>query len=442
MFMVKRLNLFLALIGIAALLAACPPPATTSDSTAPAAEAPAAQAPAAGKEITLRVATIFDATSLEQWQPIWDAFMADNPNIKVEVESTAGSGAAIYPDQLKTAMASGNPPDIFFMWGGTVASPFIDADQVIDLQTYYDEYGWKDMFAPWVFERITRAGKLYGVPYHALGMGFWYNKDLFAKYELSVPTTFAEQEAMCATLKENDVYCVTMGGKFGWHTMRVLDYFLEVACGPELHNKLNLLEESWENACVVEAYSLFQKWVDNGWVVPDFLTVAPDDSRFPWYKGEAALILEGVWYDGVLKSDEQDRTKFDFYLPPTDHDPVRFSTFPEQWMISKGSANPDAAAKLIDFISRADLQKKYPDVFVNSATIGVNPDCTEWALTCKWRDLILGAKDTYPPTDQAFEKELMDGFFEVQDGIVAKKYTPEEGAKLMQQRADEWKAKQ
>ena len=36
----------------------------------------------------------------------------------------------------------------------------------------------------------------------------------------------------------------------------------------------------------------------------------------------------------------------------------------------------------------------------------------------------------------------MDGFFEVQDSIVAKKLTPEEGAALMQQRVEEWQAQQ
>ena len=432
------------LTGLALLfvLAACIPSAPPEGGTAETGTSSEAAAPASGEQITLRLATIFDAQGMEQWQPIFDEYMAANPNIKIAVESTAGSGAAIYPDVLKTAMVSGNPPDVFFMWGGTVASPFIDADQVLDLESYYDQYGWKDKFAPWVFERITRNGKLYGVPFHALGMGFWYNKDLFAQYNLTVPTTFAEQEAMCATLKENDIYCVSIGGKYGWHTMRVLDYFLEYTCGPEMHDKLNLLEESWDSPCVVDAYTTFQTWVDNGWVVPDFLNVEPNDARLPWYQGDAALVLEGVWYDGVLKNDEQDRTKYDFYLPPTDQEPLRFSTFPEQWMISKGSQYPDEAAAFIDFISQADLQKKYPDPFANSATIGVNPDCTEWALTCKWRDLILSAPDTYPPTDQAFVKELMDGFFEVQDGIVAKKFTPAEGAALMQQRVDEWKAKQ
>jgi raffinose/stachyose/melibiose transport system substrate-binding protein len=438
-------HLWTILAGLLIVLsvAACIPsaPAEQGGTAAPGDQA-AAPAPAAGEKITLRLATIFDAQGMEQWQPVFDEYMAANPNIELAVESTAGSGAAIYPDVLKTAMASGNPPDIFFMWGGTVASPFIDADQVLDLQPYYDQYGWKEMFAPWIFERITRNGKLYGVPFHALGMGFWYQKSMFEQYGLEIPTTWAEQEELCATLKENDVYCVSIGGKFGWHTMRVLDYFLEHSCGPELHNKLNTLEERWDNPCVVDAYTTFQGWVDNGWVVPDFLTVAPDDARFPWYQGEAALVLEGVWYEGVLKNDEQDTSNFDFYLPPTAHDPVRFSTFPEQWMIAKGAQHPDEAAAFIDFISRPELQQKYPDVFANSATIGVNPDCDEWPLTCRWRDLILSAPDTYPPTDQAFVKELMDAFFEVQDGIVAKNFTPEEGAQLMQQRVEEWQAKQ
>ena len=412
--------------------------------TAPQAAAPAAGEPAApsSEQITLRFANIFDATGQEQWQPAIAAFEAAHPNINVESESTSGSGAAVYPDVLKTSMASGSPPDLFFMWGGSIAEPFIKAGQVMDLGAFYDQYGWNDKFAPWVLERISSDGKLYGVPFHALGMGFWYRKDIFEQNGWTAPTTFAEQEALCASMKEKDMYCVSLGGKFGWHTMRVLDYFLEYTCGPEGHDALNSLEASWDQPCVVDAYSLFQKWVDNGWVVPDFLTVSPDDSRFPFFAGEAGLVLEGVWYEGVLKNNEQDVANYDFYLPPTDHDPVRFSTFPEQWMIPAGAAHPEEAAMFIDFITSAETQKEFPDISNNSATIGVNPDCAEWPLTCRWREFILSAESTYPPTDQAFVKELMDGFFEVQDNIVAKKLTPEEGAALMQQRVEEWQAQQ
>lgn len=446
--MSSRMNLtkLLALVVLVSLLvSACV--ATPPQAAAPAGEQPAAgaseQSAASDEQITLRWANIIDATGQEQWQAVVDAFQAQYPNIRVVSESTAGSGAAVYPDVLKTSMASGSPPDLFFMWGGSIAQPFIDAGQVMELGPYYEQYGWDSKFAPWVVERIKSDGKLYGVPYHALGMGFWYNKTLWDEKGWTVPTTFAEQEELCAKMKEEGMYCVSMGGKFGWHTMRVLDYFLEYHCGPEVHDQLNRLEVSWDQQCVVDSYASFQKWVDNGWVVPDFLTVSPDDSRFPFFAGEAGLVLEGVWYEGVLKNNEQNVADYDFYLPPTDHDSVRFSAFPEQWMIPAGAANPDEAALFIDFITSPEVQTQFPiNDFANSATVGVNPDCNEWPLSCRWREIILTAEDTYPPTDQAFVKELMDGFFEVQDAIVAKRLTPEEGARLMQQRAEEWQARQ
>jgi raffinose/stachyose/melibiose transport system substrate-binding protein len=447
--MLGRTNLLKLLtitVLLAMLVSACvatpPPAAAPAEGDAAAAEAPT-EAAAEGEKIELRWANIIGADGQEQWQQVIDAFQAEHPNIVVKSESTAGSGAAVYPDVLKTSMASGSPPDLFFMWGGSIAQPFIDAGQTMDLGAYYEQYGWDDKFAPWVVERIKSDGKLYGVPYHALGMGFWYKKSLWDEKGWTVPTTFAEQEALCAAMKEEGMYCVSMGGKFGWHTMRVLDYFLEYHCGPEVHDKLNRLEESWDQQCVVDSYETFQKWIDNGWVVPDFLTVSPDDSRFPFFAGDAGLVLEGVWYEGVLKTNEQNVADYDFYLPPTDHDPVRFSAFPEQWMIPAGAAHPDEAALFIDFITSPEVQQQFPiNDFANSATVGVNPDCNEWPLSCRWREIILSAESTYPPTDQAFVKELMDGFFEVQDSIVAKKLTPEEGAVLMQQRVEDWQARQ
>jgi raffinose/stachyose/melibiose transport system substrate-binding protein len=418
-------------------------PAAGEATEAAAAGQEAAQPAASGEKVKLRWANINEAVGAEQWQAVVDAFQAKFPNIEVISESTGGSGAAVYPDVLKTSMAAGSPPDLYFMWGGSIATPFIKAGQAMDLSPYYEKYGWNDKFAPWVIDRISYDGKLYGVPHHALGMGFWFRKDIFEKNGWTVPTTFAEQEALCSAMKEQNMYCISLGGKYGWHTMRVLDYFIEHSCGPDIHDQLNTLEASWDQPCVIDAYATFQKWIDNGWVTPDFLTIEPNDSRYPFIKGDAGLVLEGVWYEGVLKGEEQDVANYDFYLPPTDHDPVRFSTFPEQWMIPSGAAHPDEAAEFINFITDVDVQTQFPiNDFANSATKGVNPDCNEWPLTCRWRDITLAAESTYPPTDQAFVKELMDGFFEVQDNIVAKKLTPEEGAKLMQQKAEDWKAKQ
>ena len=51
----------------------------------------------------------------------------------------------------------------------------------MDLAPYYEKYGWNGKFAPWVIDRIKSDGKVYGVPFHALGMGFWYRRTSWSK---------------------------------------------------------------------------------------------------------------------------------------------------------------------------------------------------------------------------------------------------------------------
>ncbi len=391
---------------------------------------------------TIRFANIFDGPGAERFQPVLDAFAAAHPDIIVKSESVAGSGAAVYPDVLRTSMASGDPADVFFLWGGSISKPFIDAGQVEPLDAIYKEKGWEGRFPDWTVSRLQQDGKQYGVPFHAQGMGLFYRKDLFEAAGIKAPpTTYAELEADCAALKANNVYCASTGGKFGWHVMRLVDYFVETACGPEVHDQLNALTASWDQPCVVDAYSKLRNWIDKGWLVPDFLNVAPDDSRIPVYQGRAAMVLEGPWFEPALQQNEQDSSTYGFFVPPTDHEPSRYSAFPEQWMIASGSKHKEAAATFIDFITDVKTQAQFPDAFQASATVGVKPDCTKIPLSCQIADIIQSDRPAYPPTDQAFEKELMDSFFEVQDNIVAGKMTPAEGAKLFQERADAWKAK-
>jgi raffinose/stachyose/melibiose transport system substrate-binding protein len=222
--------------------------------------------------------------------------------------------------------------------------------------------------------------------------------------------------------------------------MRLLDYFIETSCGPEVHNELNQLTASWNQPCVVESYALLRKWVDNEWLVPSFLNISPSDARMPVYLGSAAMIIEGDNFEIVASGDGMTAENLDFFLGPTGHEPQRFHGYPEQWMIPEGSENPDTAAQFIDWITTPDVQQKHVPAFTSTAVKGVEPDCETLPHSCTWRQLITVDAETFPPTDQAFPKELMDGFFEIQDGIIAGRISPEEGAVMMDERAEAWKS--
>ena len=110
-------------------------------------------------------------------------------------------------------------------------APSIRAGQVRAVDDDDDQYKWKDRFAGWIVARLQRDGRRM-VCHITRGMAFWYRKDLFEKYGLSEPKSYADLEAICTKLKSENIYCASFGGKFGWHPMRLLDYFVETKCGP------------------------------------------------------------------------------------------------------------------------------------------------------------------------------------------------------------------
>jgi raffinose/stachyose/melibiose transport system substrate-binding protein len=388
---------------------------------------------------SLRFFNVFDANVAQLWQEPLANYTTET-GVQIESESVAGSGAAVYPDVLRTSIASGDPADVFFMWGGSLAQPFIDAGQVREISDFYEEYGWEDRFPNWIKERLSSAdGEIYGVPFRARGMGLWYRTDMFEEYGLAEPTTYEELEGVCTVLAENGKYCASFGGQFGWHTMRLVDYFLEDTCGQETHDAINARTDTWNQQCVIDAFARLKSWVDNRWLVPDFLGVAPNDARMPMYLGDAAMVYEGGWFESALIADGQDPSEYAFFLPPTDSG--RYHAFPEQWMIPASSRTAEAAAAFLDYITDPETHMQYPATFEGSPSIGYTPDCDEFPHACKWTEILNSDRGAYPPTDQAFDKELIDGFFEAQDAVVAGRMTPEDAAALIQSYVERFDAR-
>ena len=396
--------------------------------------------PGAPHKTHLRMLTLLITPAREHMNDMLHEFMEAHPDIQVEQETAPGRGPLLM-ERLRTQMVTGDPPDMFWLASGEIARPFIDAGFVAPLDKYYAQYGWEKILIPWAVERIKYKNTWWGVPRSTRGMGFWYRADIFRRLGIQVPTDYPAMERACEMLERGGVHCLSMGGKFGWNTMRLLDYLLEVTAGPDLHERLNRLQASWDCPEVVQAYSLLRRWAERQWIMPGFLSLAPDDARLPFYKGDAAMVFEGDWMEATIRNDEQDMNNFDFFLAPSGHKPMRFSAFPEQILVSAVSPNRDAAAKFLDWYIQPAVQQKYFTLLEGpTATKGVLPDPNIWPRLYRWRVLLAGG-DTYWPTDQVFSNELMDSWFQVQDAVVAGRMRPETAAHDLQQFAAAWNQK-
>lgn len=385
---------------------------------------------------TLRVFTYEDNTTLPLLKSLTKTFDEKN-GTTTTVDSLPGSGAAVYPDKLKTELLGGSGPDVWRIWGGEIGHPFVKAKQAADLTPYYQKFGWDSKINNQAITGMTFDGMKAGVPFLAAGIGGWYSQAAFKKAGVSAPpTSYAELEEMNDKLLASGITPLATAGKYGWHIMRLFEYLLETSAGPDLHDKLLTGAETWDRPEVVTAFTNFKKWQDKKWIPDGALGLDPSDVE-PWYvQGKAAYTITGQWTESsAIQAAGKKSADFGVFAFPTDQSTVRHSGFVEGYMVNAKSGNPDMAAALIDFLVTPDSQKAMK--YSNSAVTGAEPEKATLPLSYEWVQGA-GKQPFYTIQDQAFPKQQADQYFAVQSNVLQGSVTPAQAATQMQQAISAW----
>ncbi len=127
----------------------------------------------------------------------WDSFAPiiakmfekAHPNITVDVVN-AGEGLAEYT-KLRTAIEAGTGvPDVIDMEFPEMRT-FEATDSLLNLSKY-GANAIANKFIPWVWGQVSANGQVYGIPEATGQMGMLYRKDIFDKYGIAIPKTWAE----------------------------------------------------------------------------------------------------------------------------------------------------------------------------------------------------------------------------------------------------------
>ncbi|MEV0718472.1 extracellular solute-binding protein [Asanoa sp. NPDC050611] len=384
---------------------------------------------------TLRLFTYDDASQMPKLKEQIAAFDQQN-GTTTTVDNLPGSGAAVYPDKLRTQLLGGSGPDVWRIWGGQLGAPFATAKQAADLAPYYAKYGWDGRINQNAIAGMTFDGVKSGVPFFLAGVGAWYNKALFAKAKVQPPTSYAALEQLNDALVAAGVTPLGTGGKYGWHIMRLFEFLLEVSAGPELHDKLLAGAETWDRPEVVTAFTNFKKWQDRKWMPQGALGLDPADIEPGFVQGKQAYTIAGQWVENnAIGAAKKPASEFGTFELPTDHTPTRHSGFVEGYMVNARSANKDKAAALIDFLVQPATQKALG--ITGSTVTGAEPDQAKLPLAAQWTD-INKSSPFYTIQDQAFPKQQSDQYFTVQSELLQGKASPAEAAKKMQDVVSAW----
>ncbi|HEX4091563.1 MAG TPA: sugar ABC transporter substrate-binding protein [Trebonia sp.] len=190
---------------------ASPAASTTSSASSSAAASAAASASstpaAAGTGSSAIAAALQQPTTLTVWAwapqtaAIVKAFEKQYPKVTINLVN-AGTGSAEYTKLENAIKAGSGAPDVAqieyyalpqFALQGALAD--LSADGLGSV---------KSQFSSAVWGSVNVGGKLVGLPQDTGPMALFYNKTIFDKYHLAVPTTWAQYAADAATLHAAD----------------------------------------------------------------------------------------------------------------------------------------------------------------------------------------------------------------------------------------------
>lgn len=301
------LTFVVLLVSLSMVLAACGGQATPSPEAE--VEAPPEESQ---QEVTLRVLVHQNPPMVEFMEAFNEKFTEKHPNITVDMSVVNANDLSTVTQTRLTA----NDVDVVDMPAFTNAAEsymknvdppnwqtLIEAGYLLDLsgQSFLDNY-----YPASIADAGTYNGKVYQINLGTVSYsGIYYNKNLFAEYNLAAPTTWDELVAACVTFSAADIPCMTAGGKDGWPIF-VGAYGLIGSIYPDqaaLVEGLWTGSIKWNDAKSMEMWDKMKVYAQN-MMEPGASGIAGDAAPGRFASGAVAMFSGGTWYASAIETAE------------------------------------------------------------------------------------------------------------------------------------------
>lgn len=213
---------------------------------------------------------------------------------------------------LVTRAAANDLPDLFYLSPWVSITNWASGDWLYDLT---DE-AWVAELSDGIRDSISVDGVVHGFPYSVCYTGFFYNKDIFEKFNLEVPTTVSEFRAVCETLQANGVTPIAVGGGGGtaWAYHQYFESLFGTAAGDMLEDVVVGLDEgtmTYKDIPNYEGVKEMYEMTIREFNLPNPMDVDYSAMMTAFAEGEVAMYHNGSWSVGdAMKIDPNMRIGF------------------------------------------------------------------------------------------------------------------------------------
>ncbi|TFG59600.1 MAG: extracellular solute-binding protein, partial [Spirochaetales bacterium] len=279
-------------------------------------------------------------------------FEADHPNVDVKREYISYTE---YLVKLKAVLSGEEAPDVFQIpWAGEYTE-LARSGKLLPL-TAPLKTGFP-MFFDNVMKAIAVDGDAWAVPLDLNTLQIAYNKTMFDKMGLKVPTTKDEFIALAAKLKEQGKFGVAIGTKDLWAGADV--FFAQVSYSDPTHTKMAMADAKkipWTSPEFVKAIEVADELVKKGVFAPGANSMdAFVGAKNLFVQQQAAMFYPvGNFVTGGLTADIGDSFEWSLFpFPPhaAGSEPLPTGGVAEMFVVSKGSKNTETALDFLRYMT-------------------------------------------------------------------------------------------
>jgi|TARA_B000000532_G_scaffold90929_1_gene72779 multiple sugar transport system substrate-binding protein len=344
-------------------------------------------------------------------ETIIPTFEKENPDIKVEM--TIYDHEA-YKTQIRNFLPA-EPPDVVNWFSGNRMKFFVNQGLFEDVSDVWDQNNLHNELAA-ARSTMTVDGKQWGVPTTYYQWGFYYRKDIFAKYGLGEPRSMADLMNIFETLKKNGVTPIAIGTKYLWTAAGWFDFLNLRINGYDFHMALMDGEVSYEDQRLDRVFDVWGEIAKSGYYIDNHASYSWQEGMAPMINGDAAMYLLGNFIiPDLMRAGLKGKIGY-FQFPVIDGSVRTYEEAPTDSMhIPARAKNKKDARRFLAFLGRADIQKIIADASGMLSTNNQSPPPTDEFLKIGFKVLSESAGlaqfyDRDTPPEMA--KEGMKGFQE------------------------------
>lgn len=319
---------------------------------------------AAQAQVTVRLAHVDQNPNTQAfYADVAKRFEATKPGVKVEVQYVENQA---YKAKMPTLLQSPDRPHIIYSWGGGVMREQVKAGVIEDLTAAMNQ-GWRERFIPSAVQSFTLDGKVVGVPFQTAQVGFYYNKDLFAKAGLDGNAIKSWDDLLAAVkkLQASGITPLITGGGDKWPLHFYWSHLaIRVGGRPAFEAAMRGEGKGFADETFVRAGELFKQLADLKPFQSGYLATTFPQSSGMFGDGKGAMHLQLNGMLGSMAANSADKVgipddKLGWFAFPTvsggKGDASDTLGGMNGWLVTKGS--PKEAVEFLRFFSEAANQR-------------------------------------------------------------------------------------